>query len=117
MEAGHSANNGGIVAERAIAVNFAEVGEQALDVIEGLRALGMTGEFRFLPGGLRCIHLFPKSRKPLLELLELLVSSVVAGRGSLDLGHLALDLFEFLLRFVVGFHGLRLIVFPATAIS
>ena len=117
MEAGHSANNGGIVAESAIAVDFAEVGEQPLDVIESLRTLGMAGEFGLLPGGLRCIDLFAQSVETLLELRQLLVRAVITGRGSLNLGDLALDVFQFLLRFVVGFHELRLIVFPAVAIS
>jgi hypothetical protein len=92
-------------------VNFAEVGKQALDVIESLRTLRMAGEFGFLPGGLRRLHLFAQSVETLLELRKLLVSAVITGRGSLNLGHLALDLFQFLLRFVVGFHEFWLIAF------
>jgi hypothetical protein len=37
----------------AVAVNFAEVGEDALDVVEGLGTLRMPRQFGFLPGGLR----------------------------------------------------------------
>ena len=51
---------GGIVAETAVAVNFAEIGEQALDVVERLRTLGMPRQFGFLPGGLRGFHLLPR---------------------------------------------------------
>jgi len=40
VEASHSANDGGIVTEGAIAMNFAEVGEQAIDVVKSLRTLG-----------------------------------------------------------------------------
>ena len=71
VKAGHAANNGGIVAETAVAVNFAQVGENALDVVEGLRALRMAGKFRFLPGGLLGLHLFAQSMDAFLELRQL----------------------------------------------
>jgi len=53
----------------------------------------------------------------LLELRKLLVRAVITGRGSLNLGHLTLDFFQFPLRFVVGIHELWLIVFSAVVIS
>src|ERR1700677_1019785 len=59
VKTSHSANNGGIVSEGAVAMDFAKVGEQAVDVIESLRTLRMAGQFGYLPGGLRTLHLFP----------------------------------------------------------
>ena len=45
----HAADNGWIVAIKAVAVNLFEIGEQALDVIECVRALRMAGELHPLP--------------------------------------------------------------------
>ena len=58
VKAGHAADDGGVVAKAAVAVNFAEVGEHALDVVERLRPLRMPRQFGFLPGGGGRIHLF-----------------------------------------------------------
>ena len=77
---------GSIVAEGAVAVNFAEVGEETLDVVESLRALRMAGQFGFLPGGLRRLHLFAQSVKPFLQLREFADGlPFIAGRGGFDL--------------------------------
>jgi len=41
MKPGHSSNDSGVVAKAAIAMNFADIGENSLDVVEGLRPLRM----------------------------------------------------------------------------
>jgi len=57
METGHTADDGGIVRIAAITVNLAPVGEDALDVIEQIGALGMPRQFGFFPGfGVRGSH-------------------------------------------------------------
>ena len=45
----HAADDGGVVAKAAIAVNFAEIGEDALDVVERLRTLRMPRQFGLSP--------------------------------------------------------------------
>ena len=41
-----------IVGKRAVAVNLHEIREQALDVIERMRTLGMSGELHPFPRGI-----------------------------------------------------------------
>ena len=98
VEAGHAADDGGIVAEAAVAVNFAEVGEDALDVVERLRTLRMPRQFGFLPGSGWCIHFAAQGFDAILQFGDLAAGCVV-GAGRFQFGDLALDLFQFLLRF------------------
>ena len=51
LEGGHAANDGLIVTEEAIAVEFLEVEEEALYVIGGVGAFGVAGKLDALPGG------------------------------------------------------------------
>jgi len=83
-------------------VNLAPVGEQPLDIVERLRALGMARQFGFLPGGGQSFHLRPERMDALLKLRELSASLLVLPGAGLDHRHLPLDLLQFLLRF--GFH-------------
>src|SRR5262249_1526595 len=50
FEEGRAGDDGWIVAVEAIAVNFAEVGEDALDVVESVGALRMAGQLNSRPG-------------------------------------------------------------------
>jgi hypothetical protein len=43
LEKRGAADDGRIVAIEAVAVDFLEIGEQALDVVEGVGTLGMPG--------------------------------------------------------------------------
>ena len=49
----HTADESGIVAEKAVAVDLAPVGENAFDVIERIRTLRVARQLGLLPG----IHL------------------------------------------------------------
>src|SRR5579862_302572 len=90
-------------------MNLAEIGEDAFDVVERLRALRMARQFGSLPGGGRGVHLSAKLVNPLLQLVNLAAGSVV-GTGSLHCGNLPFDLFQFLLCFFGGCHSDQLIM-------
>ena len=94
----HAADDGGIVAEAAVAVNFAEVGKNALDVVESLGALRMPRQFGLLPCGGRSVHLLPQGIDALLQFRDLPPGRIV-GAVRFHLRHLALDLLQFLLCF------------------
>ena len=49
FELRHAGDDGGIVGEGAVAVDLLEIGQQALDVVEGVRALGVAGELNSTP--------------------------------------------------------------------
>ena len=101
VKAGHAADDGGVVAKAAVAVNFAEVGEDALDVVERLRTLRMPRQFGLLPGGGRRVHFLPQGLDAFLQFGDLAAGGVV-GAGRFQVGDLALDLLQFLLRFFSG---------------
>src|SRR5579864_2444408 len=103
VEAGHAADDGGIVAEAAVSVNFAEVREDALDVVERLGALRMSRQFGLLPGAGRGVHFAAQGLDAVLELGDLPLHGSV-GIGGLHFGDLALDLLEFLLHFFCRGH-------------
>ena len=105
MKTSHPAYDRGIVAEPAVAVNFAPVGEHAFDIVEGLRSLGMPGQFRFLPGGLERLRLLPQDVDAILKFREPAKSLLILPSGSLDQRHLLLDLLQLLLRLLRCFHG------------
>ena len=50
VEEGHARDDGGIVGEGAVAVNFLEIREQTLDVVEAVRTLWMAGKLHPFPG-------------------------------------------------------------------
>ena len=50
-EIGQTADQRVIVAKRAVAVQFDEIGRQLCDVIEGVRPIGMAGELDPVPCG------------------------------------------------------------------
>ena len=52
VEPAHAADDGRIVAEKAVAVDLLKVGQDALNVVERVRPLGMARVLDSLPGGL-----------------------------------------------------------------
>jgi hypothetical protein len=51
FEVGESGNDRGIIAEVAVAVNLLEILKDAADVIERVRAFGVTGKLDAAPSG------------------------------------------------------------------
>ena len=50
-ELGETADHGAVLGKEAVAVQFAEVGEGGVEIIQRVGALGMAGELNALPGG------------------------------------------------------------------
>ena len=84
MEAGHAADDGGIIAEAAVAVNLAEIGEHALDVVERLRTLGMARQFSFLPGGVGSVDLSSQGFDAVLQFGDLATSCSSGSAASIS---------------------------------
>ena len=89
------ANHGGIVAKTAVAVNLAEVGEDALNVVQGIRPHGMARQFGTLPRRQLASHLAAQSVHPPMHLLQLAARLLIVAGRSLQLLNLFLDAFEF----------------------
>src|SRR5215471_7142966 len=70
VESGHAADNRRIVPKAAVSMNFAEIGEYPLDVIECLRTLRMPRQFGLLPGIGRRVHLPAEVIDTSLQLLD-----------------------------------------------
>src|SRR5579863_760357 len=104
MKAGHAGDDGGVIAEAAVAVNFAEVGEQAFNVVEGLRALGMASQFGLLPGGLWPLQFLSQDVDAFVKFCKLTLSLFTLPGRRLNGGYLALNPLQFLLRFLNSFH-------------
>ena len=104
MKARHAANNRRIVAEAAVAVNFAPVGKNALDIIQRVGTLRMTRQFRALPGVQVRRNLAAKAVHPLVQLLDLAQRFRVLPLQRLQARDLLLDFFQFLLRFQSRIH-------------
>ena len=90
VEAGHAANDRGIIAEAAVAMDFAEIGEYALNVVERLRPLRMPRQFGLLPCSRRCVHLLTKGLNAFLKRRDLSAGGFIRA-GRLHLGDLAFD--------------------------
>ena len=95
----------------AVAVNFAEVCEEPLDVVEGLRTLRMPRQFRFLPRGLQPFHFLLQRSNAAVKLRELAVrffavvlAVAIVARRAFDQRDLQLDLVQFVLRVRVRCH-------------
>ena len=64
----------------AVAVNFAEVGKDALDVVQRIRTVGMARQFGALPGGQLARHLAAQRVDAVVQRLQLLLRFlIVAG--------------------------------------
>ena len=103
VKASHAADDGGIVPESAVAVNFAEIGKQAFNIVEGLGTLWVAGQFGFLPGSLGRLHLPPQISDAFLE-FEQLTAGIVTLAIGFNGCHLPLDLFHLLPRFIIRLH-------------
>src|SRR5215472_14147989 len=77
VKARQTANDRWVVGKTAIPVNLAPVGENPLDVVQGVRPLWMTRQFRLLPGTEAGVDLAAQRIHPLVELSDLLANLVV----------------------------------------
>ncbi len=102
--AGHAADNGVVVSEAAVAVQFAPVGEDAIHVIEGVRPLGMAREFSLLPGGEMRLKLLAQGGDLIVQLLQLAAGFLIRPGGALQLIDLLFDALQFVLRAGGRFH-------------
>src|SRR5262249_48931964 len=96
LEPGQAADDRGVVAVYAVAVELDEVVEQELEEVARVRPLGVAGELCALPGRQARVGLLPKSREPILELCGLL-ARLLCGLLSLEARDAVLDLDERLL--------------------
>jgi hypothetical protein len=82
VKAGHSADYRGIVAESSVAMDFTEVGKDAINVVKRLRALRMAGEFGLLPCCLHAFQFFPQRVETRVQIGQLAMGVVIfTGRG------------------------------------
>jgi hypothetical protein len=103
-EACHAADHRRVVAKGAVAVNLAEVGEDVLNVIQRVGALGVAGQFDALPGIKIGARLTAQALHALMQRAQLALR-LRAARAGLKLLDQHLDLFELLLRLTSCFHG------------
>ena len=103
----HAADDGSVVAKAAIAVNLAEIGKHALDVIERLRALRMPRQFGPLPGGRGALISRRRVSMRSCKFGDLTARRIV-GAGRFQFRDLTLDLLQLLLRFFGGGHVIDL---------
>ena len=104
LEARHAANHGGIVAKSAVAVNFAEVGKDALDVVQRIGPHGMARQFGALPWRELARDLPAQSFHALLQAFSCLQGLLIVGGSALQLLNLLFDALQFRLRFRSCFH-------------
>src|SRR5439155_24060646 len=109
MEARDPANNRWIVGKAAVAVNFAPVGKNPLDVVESVRTLRMPRQFGFLPRRQVGCNPLPQSVDTLMQVPDLPSRAFVLADG-FHPGNLLLDLAEFLLCFGSRFHAVAITV-------
>ena len=95
----HAADHRGIVAKTAVAVNLAEVGKDALNVVQRIGTLGMARQFGALPGRQLAGHLPAQRVHALVQFLQLLLRFLIVAGSALQLLNLFLDAFQFVLRF------------------
>ncbi len=80
VKAGHAADDGVVIGETTVAMNFTPVGKDTLDVLQRQRALRIPSQFCFLPGGEMCRHLSLQRLNPMVKLLDLTANVVVLPR-------------------------------------
>ena len=51
LESGKSPNHRPVVGKQSVAMEFVEIGKAEFEVIQGIRAFGMSGQLHPLPGG------------------------------------------------------------------
>ncbi len=91
-------HDGGIVAKAAVAVDFTPVGEDPFDVVQGIGALRMSGQFGLLPGVVIRRDLDTQGVDAIMQLLDLVAEIVVLSRRGFQPGQLLLDFLQFLSR-------------------
>jgi hypothetical protein len=79
VEFSHTGNESFIVAKTAVAVKFDEIGNEEIDPVESVRALGVTSDLRALPGAEVGVELFAKFDDLVLEALEFRFTLFAAG--------------------------------------
>ena len=98
VKARHAANNRGIIAVRAVSVDFAPIGEDALQIIQSVGALRMARQLSLLPCSLVRLNLFTQRFDLIMQPLQAgACLPVIAGSGFQD-RDLLFDVFEFALR-------------------
>ena len=97
--AGHTADNGGIIAKGTITVNFTPAGKKTLHIIKSERTLGMARQFSLLPRIDVDADLLAQKIDLVLEVLELEMSFLVLPCLGLKLGNLLFYRFQLPLRF------------------
>jgi hypothetical protein len=73
-----AAHDRGVLGEAAVAVELLEIGEEVLDVIEGVRPVGVTRELHLLPRGEVREELAREAPRLLLQPLQLPLEAAVA---------------------------------------
>ena len=104
VKASHPANNRRIVAESAVSVNLAPVGENALNIIQRVRTLRMTRQFGPLPRVQMRRNLAAKVVHAIVQLLDLPKRFRVLPLQRLQTRDLLFDFFQFLLRLQSRIH-------------
>src|SRR5260370_12938893 len=74
VKTGYTTDESGVVAEKTVSVNFTPVGKDALNVVECIRTLRMTGQLRLLP----CVHV---GVELLAQRTHLFLEFLQAGKG------------------------------------
>ncbi len=100
----HAADHRGIVAEAAVAVNLAEVGKDALNVVERVGPVRMARQLGALPRGQFAGHLALERLDALMQHHQLLLRLLIVAGGGMQLLNLFFNSLEFFLRFGSSFH-------------
>ena len=79
VEFPHSGDEGFVVAIAAIAVKFDEIGDEEINPVERVGALGMAGDLCALPGTEMGVELFAKFGDLNFEAFEFGFAGVIAG--------------------------------------
>jgi len=90
VQASDTAHNGGVVGEVTVAVQFIELGEDVLDVVQGVRTARVAGQTRDLPAGQLAEDVFGKRAALVLQASDFIADIqriVIADQAQLfDLG-------------------------------
>jgi hypothetical protein len=105
VKARHPANNRRIVAKPAVAVNFAPVAKNALNIIQRVGTLRMSRQFGALPRIQVRRNLAAKIAHPFMQLLDLARRFCALPFHRLQPRDLLLDFFQFLLRLQSRIHS------------
>ena len=109
-QAGKTPNHRAIFGKEPIAVQFGEIGERRIEIIEGVRAFGMPGELDALPRGEVGVNLPPGFLEFDFDLPDFIFQTDPHGVGLGVLAKLIQLLLQFEDRFLeieLVFHALR----------